>query len=580
MIKLILPALIVLQTLPGAEARLSDAQLEDLAKQGLASSDPKLQASTLHQLQVHHFKSTLAKERELALYAQGILEDRLGQPARAATTFHKLEAQWPSSLYLPEAQVVMAEAALEHNRHKEAEIRLHKALGSDLPVESVRRAQELYLWCLADQGRASEGTVILESLKPLGSAKPSEKGLVGILEADCVAHKKADALSALTQYKHFYPSGPRLHRVDLDFAKLLGVLGEAAPAAEAFQRLILSGPDSPEADEARLALATLLTEGRLSSKESQKLPTPKTLLAQLDRATLKDGPTRQALVVKLRVALKDRQWVDSLDLAAKVRGLHPTEGEAVQVSALRQEAMRGWVQELLDKHQPAPVLTYLNGEGITCLTPEQRLALCTTLAQAGLPEASRAVISVAPAEERPVLHKAVLELTSASNPQAALAFLPGKGETAQDSLTRAQAQASLGNWSEARAALAKARPGPERIQVIMALLNRPLDPKDPPHARLKEAEAFLAKAPEKGEARESLAIYVADLKARQGDWHGALAAYPSAPQAGNRGWVALMRATCLVRLNKKNEAREALKGAEGDAAFKADREALAQRLGK
>jgi hypothetical protein len=581
MIKLVLPALVLIQVLPAAEpARLTDAQMEEMAKQALVSADAKFQASTLHQLQVHHFKATQTREKELGLYAQGTLEDRLGQPARAAVTFHKLETLWPHSPYLAETQVVMAQAAVEHNSYKEAESRLRKALGADLPVESLRRAQELYLWVLADQGRAAEGVDMVNGLRPLGDAKATEKGLVGIMEAYCAAHKRADAQSTLNAYRQHYAKNSRLHRVELDFAKLLGTLGEAGASAQAFQKLIVSAPDAPESDEARLALATLLADGRLSSKEAKALPSPKSLLAQLDKAALKDAPARQALVLKLRVALKDRQWQEVLDTAARVRALHPTETEALQITTMRQEGLRGLVQELLDKHQATATLPYLNADGINCLTPAQRLALATTLAQAGLPEASSDLMNASPAAEKPALRRAILQVTAASDPRGALAFLPPKGESPQESLTRAEANAALRAWPETRAALAMARPGTVRIQTIMTLLNRPLDPKETSAARLKEAEGWLARAREKGADREPLVLLVADRKAREGNWQGALALYPVTPQAANRGWVAYMRATCLTRMGKVDGAKRELHAAEGEAAFKTEREALAQQLAR
>jgi TolA-binding protein len=581
MIRFGLPALALIQVLSAAEpGKLTDAQVEALAREALQATDPQAQTEALKRLQIHHFKSSLAKEREVALYAEGMLQDRLGQPSKAAATFHRLEQTWPRSPFLPEAQVIMAEAALEHKRPKEAELRLRKALAAELPAESVRRSQELLLWCLADQGKAAEGLAIADSLKPLGSVKPSEKGLVGLFETLCSAKRRQEAMSVQADYHKLYPSGPRGLRVDLGWAKLLGTLGEAGPSAQAFQKVIQGGPNTPEADEARLALATLLTDGRLTPKESQGLPAAASLLADLNRATLKDGPTRQTFLVKLRLGVKDRQWRDAIDTAGHLRSLHPTEPEALQVANLRAEALRGWTQDLLDKQQAAPLLPYLDGEGIRCLTPVQRLALVKRLAATGLPEAAHAVLDAAPAAERPPLRRAALDAAGASNPQGTLALLAPGPETPQESLQRAQANAALGAWPAVRAALAKAKPGPDRIQTLMALLSRPADPKEGPRDRLKEAQGWLARAPEKGADREPLAILTADLHTRQGDWKGALALYPAAPQPVNRAWVALMRATCLARLGQKAPAQAALKQAAGDPAYKAEREGLERTLAK
>ena len=577
--RFLVPALLLLQPLAATEGKVTDAQLEALAQDALLATDPKVQSEALKQLQVHHFKSSLAKEREVALYVEGTLEDRLGQPAKAAATFHRLEQAWPRSGYLPEAQVVMALAAVEHKRYKEAELRLHKALGADLPAESVRRGQELLLWCLADQGRAAEGVSILDSLKPLGTARPSEKGLVGMIEALCAARRRTDALKALTDYHRFYPESPRTQRVDLAWAKLLGLQGEAVGSAHAFQKVIQGGPTSAEADEARLALATLLTDGRLTPKEAQGFPAPANLLAELDKASPKEAPARQALLVKVTLALKDHHWQEAIDAVGRLRGLHPLEAEGLQASGLRGEAVRGWTQELLDKHQAAPILPLMDGEGIRCLTAAQRLGLVQRLAQMGLPEASAPFMNVAPAAERPALRRAALEAAGSSNPHGTLALLPPTRETPQESLLRAKANAALGAWPETRSALPKAKAGPERIQVLLALLNRAPDPREAPAARLKEAEGWLGRAPEKGADREPLAILTADLRGRAGDWRGALALYPAAPQPANLGWVALMRATCLASLGQKTAAKAALQLAAGDSTYKGEREALERRLG-
>ena len=63
---------------PPVQARLTDPQVEGLAKTAIASEDPKVQADTLALLEHYHFKSSLAPQRELALFVQGMLEDRAG----------------------------------------------------------------------------------------------------------------------------------------------------------------------------------------------------------------------------------------------------------------------------------------------------------------------------------------------------------------------------------------------------------------------------------------------------------------------------------------------------------------------
>jgi TolA-binding protein len=562
---------------PAAQAQPTDAEIEALAKGAMASQDPKWQAQVLERLQEHHFRSSVARERELVLYVQGMLQDQLGRLAQAAVTFHTLERYWPRSAYLAKGQVVLGQAALERKRYQEAESRLRLALAADIPAESQRRAQELLLWCLAEQGRAVEGAPILKALKPGGAGKPSEPGLVGILEAQCAARQRDGASVTLRDYHQLYPDGPNARRVDLDWAKLLGSTGDAPHAAQKFRDLIQAVPGSREADEARLALATLSTDGRLPAQEAQGHPSPGSQLADLKHANLKEAPVRQALLVKGRLAVREGRWQEALEDVAQLRAQHPAPAESQEAVQLRAEALRKWAQELLERHQPAPLLPYLDREGVQAFTPDQRLALVGRLAKAGLPEAAKAVLPLAPPGERPALLREALAGTdSAANPQGALDLLPAQGENAQNSLMRAQAELALGHWSRARAALAKARPGPERIQALVALLNRPPDPGEAPGTRRKEAEAWLARAPEQGAVREPLAILTADLRVREGNWRGALSLYPSEPQPANRGWVALMRATCQTRLGQAEPAEATLKEAENEPSFRTERQALAR----
>jgi hypothetical protein len=262
------------------------------------------------------------------------------------------------------------------------------------------------------------------------------------------------------------------------------------------------------------------------------------------------------------------------------RALHPQALERIPAEALRTEALRKWAQELLDQHQAAAILPFLDAEGIRCLTPAQRLGLTRRLALGGLPEAAQAILPLAPAAERPALLKAALEGTdSGGNPRGALDLLPGKGETPAECLMRAQAELALHDWAGARAALARASAGAARIQALLLYLNRPAGEGETPAERIKEVDGWLARAPERGPDREPLAILAADLRARGGDWHGALARYPQDPQPANRGWVTLMRATCQARLGQKAPARETLKQAGDDPAFRNERQSLGRRLG-
>ena len=130
-----------------------------------------------------------------------------------------------------------------------------------------------------------------------------------------------------------------------------------------------------------------------------------------------------------------------------------------------------------------------------------------------------------------------------------------------------------------RASLTRVRPGAERVDLVTGLLQRPLAQGETPAQRLKEAEGWLAHAPEKGGAREPLAILVADLRFQAGDAKGALALYPAKPSAASqRGWVALMRAQALLRLGQAEAARAQILQARDEAGFKGQRDALAKAL--
>jgi TolA-binding protein len=579
---LLLAALLLAPPAPAQQPppRPTDAQIGELARSAMASNDPAVLADVLRRLEVHHFKSSLAPERERVLGVQGLLEDRLGRTSQAAATFHKLEQGWPRSPYLAEGQVIMAEAAAEHKRYQEAESRLHKALDADLPAESQRRSQELLLWILAEQGRSLEGGPIVKAMRPPGNTRPSEKGLVGVMEAQCATQDKAGAEATLKDYHQFFPGGTLTARMDLDWAKLQGATGDAQGAARSFQALIQASPAANEADEARLALATLLTDGKLQSKDAEAFPPAETLLAGLKKGALKEGSSRQALLVKVRIALKEGHWQDALADVEQFRATRPPPQDRLAADALRAEAMRKWAQELLDQHQAAAILPFLDAEGIRCLTPAQRLGLTRRLALSGLPEAGQAIMALAPPAERPALVKAALEGTSSTaNPRAALDLLPGKAETPQESLMRAQAELALHDWAAARAALARASAGPERIQALLTYLNRPPGTGETAQLRIKEVDGWLARAPEKGPDREPLAILDADLRVRGGDWQGALARYPQDPQPPDRGWVVLMRATCQARLGQTGPARATLKQAGDDPSYKTERQALARKLG-
>lgn len=229
---LIIPALMVVLPAQETPLKMTDAQVEVFARQALTIQDPAGSRAALAKLKAHRFRTSKIKEREFVLYAQGLLEDRLGEPMKAAATLRKLEITWPQSTYLLEVQTILALQSIERRRFKDAETRLKKALDSDIPVENKRRTQELLLWTLAEQGRQAEGLPIVKTLHPLGSARPSERGLVAILETLCLAKEKAQAEATRKDLQTLYPSSSYASRANLAWARLLGTTGDAPGSAE------------------------------------------------------------------------------------------------------------------------------------------------------------------------------------------------------------------------------------------------------------------------------------------------------------------------------------------------------------
>ncbi len=578
---LALPALV--SGLGATEAQppkaLQDDEAEALARKAMTSENPVLQKEILGRLRGHRFRSTRAPQREYTLFAQGILEDRFEDVFKAAVTLRKLERTWPASAYLPEAQTILGQEAVERRRFKEAETRLRKALYADIPVEGKRRAQELLLWVFVEQAQPEKGLPVLEALHPLGTVKPSEKGLVAMTEVLAAARRRDQAEASRKDYHTLYPKGGFGPRVDLACGRMLGALGDAKASAELLQRIILEAPNAPEADEARLALAALLSEGKLNPQEAQAYPDPGKLLSEIRKAEKKGDLGRRALLVKLRMQVNASHWKEAVDIAGQIRATSPGSEEASVVTTLRAEAFRAWAQQLLDKQQIDPLIAYLDREGIQSLTAEQRSLLAQRLTQVGLATAAFTVMELAPTPERAPLKKSILEGTLAEvHPTEAMKALPSRGESAPEALKRAQAALALKDWKAARSALSRAKPGSERILALATFLRRPPEDTEGNSGRLREAEAWLGRSPEKGTDREPLVLLVADLRAGVGDWRGALNLYPAQPTKEQRGWVALMRATCLSKLGQREAAAATLKQAVDEPGFRMERESLARQL--
>ncbi|HJW73036.1 MAG TPA: hypothetical protein VJ486_09275 [Geothrix sp.] len=561
----------------GARARMTDAEVATLAKEALGAEDPTSIRTVLIRLKAHQFKSSRVPERELVLYAQGVLEARLGNLSAAAVPLKKLEKQWPRSPFMGEAQTILAEGAILQKHYKDAEKRLHQALASDMPSERKRHPQELLIWALVEQGRPREALPIVQALRPLGAnEKPTEKGLAAMVEVLGLAGERQQTEGCRKDFLQLFPNSDLRPRVELAWGRLLGTSGDAKGSAEILRKLINDFPKSPQADDARLALASLLTSGSLP--DVKDMPSPEALLEEVRKGG-KGLPKGVAQVVELRLLVKKSLWDDALNL---VDALDPVmrEGQS-EVKQLWQQAWRAWVDDRLGKDFPGELLGRMKPGAFAALETKARQGVTELFASRGLLDIIPALLAEAPARERPVLRKAALgKVDPEAQPTALLKLLPGKGGTPEEAMLRARAEAVLGHWPAVRAGLDRARPGSERIAVIRRLLERPMEGKETVNQRLAEAEGWLRRTSEKAETREPLAILVADLRTRAGDAKGALVLYPVKPvDPAQRGWVALMRAQALVKLGQREQAAQVLLAARDEQGFKGQRDALAKSLG-
>jgi TolA-binding protein len=556
---------------------MTDAQAAESAKVALGVEDPAAIKAALSRLKGHAFKSSKVPERELVLYAQGMLEARLGNLSAASVALKKLERQWPKSPFMGEAQTILAEEAVAQRRYKEAEGRLHQALASDIPSERKRKPQELLIWTLVEQGRPQEALPIVQSLRPLeGKEKPSEKGLAAIVEALAVAGERDQALGSRKDFHNLYPQSELAPRVELAWGRLMGRSGEARESAQVLRKLIQDHPRSAQADDARLALASLLTDGSLP--EAKDMPSAESLLAEVRKGG-KGLPKGAAQVVELRLLVQKTLWEEALNLVDR---MDPTmRAGQPEVKKLWSEAWNAWVDQRLEKGFPGELLARMKAGAFAALDAKSRLQVAELFASQGLLEVLPRLLPEAPAAERKGLRKAALaKVQPEAQPQAVIRLLALKGDTPEEALLRARAEAAQEHWAALRAALRRAQSGAERIKAVLRLLQRPIMRPETAAQRLAEAEGWLARAPEKGEAREPLAILVADLRFQHGDVRGALAMYPAkAALPEQRAWVALMRAQVLMKLGQREQARVLIKEARDEQGFKGQRDALAKSLG-
>ncbi len=568
------------ETSPPTKAKpgtMSDAQAAQLAREALGANTSGAMHLALSRLKAHTFKSSKVPERELVLYAQGLLEARLGNLPAAALALKKLERQWPESPFMGEVNSLLAEEALSRKRTKEAEERLHKALASDMPAERKHHPQELLLCLLAEQGRHDEALALAQSLRShAGKERPGELPLAAIAEVLAAAGSKDQAEAARKEFLQAHPASPMVPRVELAWGRLLGRQGDKQGAAQALRKLVKDHPLTPQADDARLALASLLTDGSL--KDTKDLPSAESLLAEVRKGG-KALPKGAAQVVELRLLTGRSAWDEALALTD---GMEPSLRQDPEVRKLWAEAWNGWTAHHLEKGRTGDFLPRLKPGAFLALDPKLRLALVERFAEYGLLETLPSLVAEVPESQRASLRRAALaKAPIETQPKPILRLLgPKVGGGPEEALARARAESALDNWAQVRTALPGARPGAERVAVLVRLLQRPLAAPEKPAQRLSEAEGWLTRAPEKGAVLEPLAILVADLRFQAGDAKGALALYPAKAAVPNQqGWVALMRAEALVRLGQRDQARVLIRDARQEPGFKGQRDALARSLG-
>ena len=564
-----------------SSGRMSDDQIAQLAREALKHQSVKSNEDVLRRLKVHVFRSSKAPQREVVLYAIGMLEARQGNVLTAAEALKKLEKQWPKSEYLNEGWSVLAEEALQRRRPKEAEVRLRKAIASDLPIEEKRKAQELLLWTLAEQGRGKEAAAILNTLHPLSPQdKPTERGLVATIQALSAIDQEEQARNTLNTYRTLYPQGPYAAKAELAYAELLIRQGDFQASAFLLRKLIQDFPNGTQADEARLVLANLLTDGRISGIPVKGMSGAEKLLKEVRESKPTEAQTRQAQILELRILVGKNLWKEALDAADHWFEEHGEKEGQGEVRRLWKEAWNPWIQERLSKGYAGQMLERMKSGGFEALSVERRRGVTKLLASNGLLETLPNLLNEVSAQERLSLINLALSQTSPeAQPEGVLKLLDPRSESPSGALLRARAEAALNHWEGLRNTLPRAKPGAERIKALLRLLQRPLGQGENHQQRLKEAEGWLSRALERGEDREPLVILVADLRMQTGDHKGALALYPTQPSPAHRGWVSLMRAQAQLKLGDKNAAKATIHAARDEQNFQMERRTLAKQLG-
>ncbi|MBK7294909.1 MAG: hypothetical protein IPI84_14370 [Holophagaceae bacterium] len=409
----------------------------------------------------------------------------------------------PQIPFLGEAQIILAEDAVAHRRYKEAGGQAPQALAADIPSEAKRKPQELLIWTLVEQDRSQEALPIVQSLRPLeGKGKPSEKGLAAIAEGlPCATGDRAQAQATMKDFQNLYPGSGLLPRLELAWGRLVGRSGDAKESAQIFRKLIKDHPGSGQADDARLALASLLTDGSLP--DIKDLPSAESLLAEVRRAA---RACRKGLPCGgTRLFVGKSQWEEALNLVDRMDAV--TRETQPDVKKLWTEAWRGWVAQRLEKGFPGELLARLKKGTFAALDAPSRIGVAEPRRQGLLDLLPRLLIETPSAEKSALTRAALAKVQPEAQPQAVLRLLPTKGESPDEALMRAWAEA-LEHWGPPAGGLGGSRPGPGASGRLCGFSSVPESPETPPSVWRKR-KGLVDPRPRKGRGQEPLAILVA-----------------------------------------------------------------------
>jgi len=578
-------------TLAGQSPAARASAGEQMDDQGIAAFARKLLENPratnanlldgLKTIQNYSFKDKNAPEKEYVLFAQGILEDRTDQLTRAVVTFRRFERAYPNSQYMPEANYVFARHAMNQKSYKNAESFLKKIIESNQPTDSKFNAQGLLIWLLLEENRREEAIPLVQPLFPIGKSKPDERALVAIIEMQHELNDLEGAKKIRSSYITNIKEGPLRYRLNFAWGMLLNQAGQIVESARALREVIRDAPNSEQADEVRMLLATLIADGKLPERANTAHDTTDSLIAQLRTAGLKGDVRERAELLQLRMAFEGKKWRTVIDMADRFAKNFPDSASAATVKSNRDDAMRTIIQETMDSNGPFYAIPLLTAENIALLTPETRARLVPYFVSKGMPEAATKVIDASPESERPQLQKSLTKNIPfvPPPPPKLLAGLSQYLTDQRGELGQIRLLLDGKKWGDASLRIEKLYPGPSKIQAILALLTRPMPTSEIP-LRMTEAEGWLAKCSEDASVIEPLVIFIADLHMQIGDTKAALDRYPKQPQQENLGWVSLMRATALARLGQKDEAKQILGQTDSVPEFRPYRQALATQLNR